>query len=322
VKRVDVEQAAKTLHEGGLVAMPTETVYGLGANAGDARAVAQIFAVKGRPTNHPLIVHVADVAALDAWAREVPPSARRLAELFMPGPLTLVLPKRSDVLSDVTGGLDSVGLRVPSHPVALALLRSFAALKGGRAGVAAPSANRFGSVSPTCAEHVEADLQGEDVALLDGGPCEVGVESTIVDCTRADGPRLLRLGGVPREDIEAALGGPVPLANRGEVRAPGTLASHYAPRARLVACAPEDVAESVAEAQRQGLRVGVWADVAPPGVEAFVQANVEPHLRARALYDVLRRLDASVDVIVVSLPKSAGVGEAIIDRLGRASAPR
>lgn len=322
MKRVDVEQAAKTLHEGGLVAMPTETVYGLGANADDAKAVANIFAVKGRPTNHPLIVHVADVSALDAWAREVPPSARRLAELFMPGPITLVLPKRSDVLAEVTGGLDSVGLRVPNHPVAQALLRAFAGLSGGRAGVAAPSANRFGSVSPTRAEHVEADLAGEDVALLDGGPCEVGVESTIIDCTRAEGPRLLRLGGVPRADIEAALGGAVPLANQGEMRAPGTLASHYAPRARLIACAPSEVAERVAVAQRQGLRVGVWAEAAPPGVEAFVQTNTESNARARELYDVLRRLDARVDLIVVSLPESDGVGEAIIDRLGRAATPR
>lgn len=322
MKRVNVNEAAERLQAGGLVAMPTETVYGLGANADDARAVAQIFAVKGRPTNHPLIVHVADVAALDAWAREVPPSARRLAELFMPGPLTLVLPKHADVLDDVTGGLDSVGLRIPNHPVAHALLRTFAGLRGGRAGVAAPSANRFGSVSPTRAEHVEVDLAGEDVALLDGGACEVGVESTIVDCTQSEGPRVLRLGGVPRDELEAALGGPVPLANAGEVRAPGTLASHYAPRARLIACAESEVAFRVADARADGLRVGVWAHEEPRAADAFVQAQPESRMRARDLYDVLRKLDAAVDVIVVALPESSGVGEAIIDRLKRASTPR
>jgi len=322
VKRVDVKEAAARLREGGLVAIPTETVYGLGANADDAGAVAQIFAVKGRPTNHPLIVHVADVAALDAWAREVPPSARRLAELFMPGPLTLVLPKQPDVLDDVTGGLDSVGLRIPNHPVALALLTEFASLRGARAGIAAPSANRFGSVSPTRAAHVEADLEGEDVALLDGGACEVGVESTIVDCTQAAGPRVLRLGGIPRDELEAALGGPVPLANAGEVRAPGTLASHYAPRARLIACALGEVDLRVAEARADGLRVGVWAHEAPREADTFVPASGESRMRARELYDVLRKLDAAVDVIVVALPEQDGVGEAIIDRLRRASTPR
>ncbi|MBI3256331.1 MAG: threonylcarbamoyl-AMP synthase, partial [Actinobacteria bacterium] len=218
--------AVGVLRAGGLVAFPTETVYGLGADASNDDAVRRIFAVKGRPTDHPLIVHLGDADQLDTWAREIPSDARLLAAACWPGPLTLVL-WRSSVVSDVvTGGRDSVGLRVPSHPVALDLLRAF----GG--GVAAPSANRFGRVSPTTAAHVVADL-GDDVDLvLDGGACAVGVESTIVDLT-GEAPMLLRQGGVSIETIEGVIGRAVIATAEGPERAPGMLAAHYAPTARV-----------------------------------------------------------------------------------------
>ncbi|MBI1844800.1 MAG: threonylcarbamoyl-AMP synthase, partial [Actinobacteria bacterium] len=218
--------AVGVLRAGGLVAFPTETVYGLGADASNDEAVRRIFAVKGRPTDHPLIVHLGDADQLDAWAREIPSDARLLAAACWPGPLTLVLWRSSAVSDVVTGGRDSVGLRVPSHPVALELLRAF----GG--GVAAPSANRFGRVSPTTAAHVVADL-GDDVDLvLDGGPCAVGVESTIVDLT-GEAPMLLRQGGVSIETIEGVIGRAVIATAEGPARAPGMLAAHYAPTARV-----------------------------------------------------------------------------------------
>jgi len=229
-----LDQAVRVLRQGGLVAFPTETVYGLGADAGNELAVRRIFAAKGRPSTHPLIVHLAAADAMDAWAREVPSPARRLAEAFWPGPLTLVLP-RSDLASDaVTGGQPTVALRVPAHPVALELLARF----GG--GIAAPSANRFGGVSPTTADHVRADL-GSDVDLvLDGGPCTVGVESTIVDLS-SETLSILRPGGVPQEEIERVLGLSVPVRAEGGPRMPGTLPSHYAPRAGLVLVPPGEL---------------------------------------------------------------------------------
>src|SRR5882757_9457252 len=195
----DLQRAAWVLAAGGLVAFPTETVYGLGADAASDDAVAKIFAAKGRPRAHPLIVHLADAAQLDAWAIDVPEAARRLARAAWPGPLTIILRKGPRVAAAVTGGAETVGLRVPSHPVAHALLRAF----GG--GIAAPSANRFGAVSPTTADHVAGDLGDALDYLLDGGACEVGVESTIVDLSRGR-PVLLRPGGLPRERIEPIAG--------------------------------------------------------------------------------------------------------------------
>ncbi|HET7901891.1 MAG TPA: L-threonylcarbamoyladenylate synthase, partial [Candidatus Nanopelagicales bacterium] len=245
LRTADVAHAVALLRAGGLVAIPTETVYGLGADAEDADAVARVYAAKGRPADHPLIVHLADASLVDdGWARDVPSWARLLAAACWPGPLTLVLRRGPRAADHVTGGQDTVGLRVPSHPVAHALLAEF----GG--GVAAPSANRFGRVSPTDAEHVVDELGSVlDPArdcVLEGGPSEVGVESTIVDCT-GEAPRLLRPGAVGVEEIEAVTGLVVQEPDRA-VRAPGTLAAHYAPTAQLLLVAADDVAAAAADA--------------------------------------------------------------------------
>ncbi len=300
-----------------MVAFPTETVYGLGADAASEAAVARVFAIKGRPRAHPLIVHLAAGTALDGWARDIPDVARRLAAAAWPGPLTIILARGPRVALATTGGADTVGLRIPAHPVAQALLRAF----GG--GIAAPSANRFGAVSPTTADHVVADL-GDDVDhVLDGGPCDVGVESTIVDLSRGV-PVLLRPGGLAREVIEAVTG-PLATPDHTAPAAPGTLASHYAPRARVIAVHPEDVPGEVAAATG---RVAVLAPAAAfaawPALPAIPHALPDdPAGMARELYAALRALDASgVDVVIAALPPSAGLGEAVGDRLLRAAGPR
>ncbi len=313
----DLRRAVELLSMGGLVAFPTETVYGLGADASRDDAVAKIFAVKGRPRAHPLIVHLAPEARLDDWAIEVPAIARRLAAAAWPGPLTIILRRGPRVSLATTGGGETVGLRVPSHPVAQALLRAF-----GR-GIAAPSANRFGAVSPTTADHVVADL-GDDVDyILDGGACDVGVESTIVDLSR-DRAVLLRPGGLARESIEAIIG-PLAAADASAPAAPGTLASHYAPRAQVIAVAPEDVPAAVAAAHG---RIAVLAPAS--AFSAWPALTAEAHRlpdddpgMARALYAALRDLDAAgVDVVIAALPPAAGLGEAVGDRLQRAAGPR
>ena len=241
----EITHAAAVLRDGGLVAFPTETVYGLGADASSPAAVRRLFRVKGRPPDHPVIVHVASINHVPEWVSGMPGYAVALAGECWPGPLTLVLPRSARVPDEVTGGLDTVGIRVPAERTAQALLRAF----GG--GVAAPSANRFGRVSPTTAEDVRADL-GDDVdVVLDGGPSRVGVESTIVDCSGAE-PAILRVGGISRERIEEIAGRPVPVRDQGEVRAPGTLASHYAPRARVVAV---DRRRRARDARARGARV-------------------------------------------------------------------
>ena len=314
-----ISEAVTVLRRGGLVALPTETVYGLGADAENELAVRRIFAVKGRPATHPLIVHLADAADARGWARELPNTFHALARAFWPGALTIVV-WRSERASDaVTGGQETVALRVPDHPLTLELLRAF------RGGIAAPSANRFGKVSPTTAEHVRAEL-GSDVDLvLDGGPCAIGVESTIVDVTRAE-PRILRPGGVSREDLVRVLGRPVRLGAEGDdVRAPGMLASHYAPRAGLLVV---DRAQLFAEAQRrqsEGQRVAALAPASvalPPAVHrADMPEDAEGF--ARELYGALRRLDAEgFDLVVAALPDEQGLGLAVKDRLLKAAAPR
>jgi len=303
------------------VALPTETVYGLAANAEDGLAVRRIFAVKGRPSSHPLIVHLADAAAWPGWASAFPPEAKALAEAFWPGPLTLVLPRGPRALDAVTGGQDTVALRVPSHPLALEVLRAF----GG--GVAAPSANRFGGVSPTTAEHVRRDL-GEEVALvLDGGPCTVGVESTIVDVS-GEAPALLRPGGVSREAVEKVLGRSVPKREKGPVRAPGMLESHYAPHAGVVLVEAAELASRTATLAHSGKKVGVLAAAArgawtaPPGVDVL-EVPASPEGFAHVLYARLREADLrGCDVVVVVLPPQDGLGLAVRDRLTRAAAPR
>uniref|UniRef100_UPI002FDD1BFD L-threonylcarbamoyladenylate synthase n=1 Tax=Pelomicrobium sp. TaxID=2815319 RepID=UPI002FDD1BFD len=210
----EIAKAVDILRAGGLVAFPTETVYGLGADARNPEAVGKIFAAKGRPQHHPVIVHLAEAAQLEAWAVDIPDGARRLAERFWPGPLTLILRRGPGVPDAVTGGQDTVGLRVPAHPVAQALLQAF----GG--GIAAPSANRFGRLSPTTAQHVEAELDGAVDLILDGGACPVGIESTIVDCA-GERPTLLRPGHIGREVLEEALGVRVEAPGPGAPRAPG-----------------------------------------------------------------------------------------------------
>ncbi|MHB8874205.1 MAG: L-threonylcarbamoyladenylate synthase [Myxococcaceae bacterium] len=314
----DLDRAVEVLRQGGLVAFPTETVYGLGADAGNELAVRRIFAAKGRPSTHPLIVHLTDAAALDDWAQEVPSSARRLAEAFWPGPLTLVLPRSERASDAVTGGQPTVALRVPAHPLALELLARF----GG--GVAAPSANRFGGVSPTTAAHVRQDLGGEVDLVLDGGPCAVGVESTIVDLASPE-PALLRPGGVAREELERVLGRSLPLRAQGGPRVPGTLPSHYAPRAGLVLVAPSELGARALALALQGRKVAVMGELPgrlPAGAGHFPVPS-DPAAFARALYATLRQIDeAGFEVIVAATPSPEGLGLAVHDRLTRASAPR
>jgi L-threonylcarbamoyladenylate synthase len=311
-------RAVEILRRGGVIALPTETVYGLAANAEDELAVRRIFAIKGRPATHPLIVHLPDADALPEWASHVPEEARRLAAAFWPGPLTLVLPRTSRATDAVTGGQDTVALRVPNHPVALAILRGL----GG--GLAAPSANRFGRVSPTTAEHVRVDL-GDDVELiLDGGPCTVGVESTIVDLS-SGAPTLLRPGGLPAEELERVLGRPVPLNTVPSVRVSGSLASHYAPR---VGVELVEAAEAVPRAESlrlQGLQVGVLgpASLALPRDLRRFDIPEDPAGAARLLYMRLREADmAGLDILLACLPPAQGLGLAVRDRLSRAAAPR
>lgn len=316
--RAQIEAAAQVLRAGGLVAFPTETVYGLGADAENTRAVERVFEVKGRPATHPLIVHLARADQLADWAQDVPAAAWLLAERFWPGPLTLVVRRSPRVPLAVTGGLETVALRVPAHPTALALLEAF----GG--GVAAPSANRFGSISPTTARHVREELGDRVELVVDGGACHVGVESTIVDVTGAE-PRILRPGGITREDLEAALDRAVPAAGAAGPRAPGQHPSHYAPRARVLLVAPADVVREGARQQALGRRVGVLLPAGERAAAGQDAIPVPPSLAeyARSLYDLLREFDRrGCDVIVASLPPAEGLGDAIADRLRRAAGPR
>jgi L-threonylcarbamoyladenylate synthase len=318
--------AVAALHAGQLVALPTETVYGLGADASNPEAVAEIFRVKGRPTNHPLIVHLADASVMGEWAAEVSTEAQALADAFWPGPLTLLVRRSGSVGDWVTGGRDTVGLRVPGDEVALELLRAF----GG--GVAAPSANRFGKVSPTSAAHVVADLGADVAVLLDGGMCSVGVESTIVDVS-GDEVVVLRLGGVSVEALADVLGFRPRVeqarAAVGEAVAPGMLAAHYAPAATVVICeAAQLVAlavEVLAEHADAGSApvVGVLAPHVIDGLPAEV-IELEPAGEgvdyAHALYARLRQADRlGITHLLCVPPTPVGVGAAVLDRLQRAA---
>ena len=294
----EIDQAVTVLRHGGLVAMPTETVYGLAADATDETAVRRIFAVKGRPADHPLIVHVADASHLAHWAAHVPDAAALLADACWPGPLTLIVPKAAHVLDVVTGGRASVGIRVPAHPVALELLHRF----GG--GLAAPSANRFGMVSPTNAQHVRDDLGAVVDLVLDGGHSPVGVESTIVDCT-VHPPQILRPGAITGDQIEALLGDALG-ATTGPSRAAGMLASHYSPRAQVILVESVEQARHVASRHPDAVVIGV---------------DVDQVAYARNLYTWLRQADdAGRATIVAVLPAAIGLGHAIRDRLIKAAA--
>ena len=309
-------EAARRLHAGELVAFPTETVYGLGADATNAQAVAKIFALKGRPDSHPLIVHIADPLALELWARHVPANARKLADRFWPGPLTMILPRSARVPGAVTGGQDTVGVRCPSHPVAQEMLREFARIGSG--GVAAPSANRFGHVSPTTAQHVRDEF-GASVEVVDGGPCEVGLESTIVDVSRG-APVLLRPGAVSRRDIESVLGIAPAERDASSPRASGTLAAHYAPRTPLVLA---DAAAFEAELAKAGEAAVLALRARPAGARAaaWIHAPADPLHYGHDLYASLRALDRSGAArIVAESPPALPGWEAVNDRLKRAAA--
>lgn len=310
-----VQDAAAILRRGGLVAFPTETVYGLGADAENPEAVARIFAAKGRPANHPLIVHIGHAGLLERWAADIPPSARRLAQRFWPGPLALILKRDARVPDAVTGGQDTVGLRVPDHHVALALLAAF----GG--GIAAPSANRFGRVSPTAAAHVREEL-GEAVdCILDGGSCRVGIESTILDLSGGH-PRLLRPGAITPTEIEAVLGQPLAGSSGAAPRAPGALPSHYAPRTPLVLIPPDDLKAEVKRHLEKGERVAVLArSIATPRAQCVWQLMpADPGGYARELYARLRSLDAlHADRLLIEAPPAEALWQAVRDRLARAA---
>jgi L-threonylcarbamoyladenylate synthase len=319
-----IAAAVARLVAGELVAFPTETVYGLGGDAANPRAINAIYALKGRPADHPLIVHVVDATALARWAREIPAPARELAARFWPGPLTLVLARAAQVLDAVTGGQDSIALRCPAHPLALELLA--ACREAGIHGLAAPSANRYGHVSPTTAAHVAEEF-GDSLMVLDGGACAVGIESTIVEL-REGSVRVLRPGMLSGAELAAALERmPAVEAAAGAPRMPGTHAAHYAPRTPLALVEAPTLVAAVTEAEARGRRVAVYAPatalaaVARVGCLALQRAApTGPPAYARDLYAALRALDTTgVDLIVVQAPPIAPEWIAIRDRLTRAA---
>jgi len=317
-----LDLAANLLRQGRLVAFPTETVYGLGADASNAEAVGRIFAAKGRPADHPLIVHIADASCLTDWAETVPEAAWLLAGHFWPGPLAMILKKKPKVPDAVTGGQPTVGLRVPNHPVALSLLRKF----GG--GIAAPSANRFCRISPTTAQHVEEELGDSVDLILDGGPCEVGVESTIIDLSGAR-PRLLRPGRITRQQIEALIGETLVVAAKSDeapdIRAPGLLAVHYAPSTTALLCRTDELSATLAGLNAQGRRVGLISyhrPIRPLHLEHILYMPEAAHDYAQALYAALREMDnLGLDMIVVEQPPEGDAWQAVHDRLRKATVP-
>jgi len=299
-----VARAVAVLRGGGVVAIPTETVYGLAADVANDAAVARVYAIKGRPANHPLIVHAHDVDALEGYVAAITPALRVLALRFWPGPLTAIVARGPRTPRSVTGGQDTVAVRVPAHPLARAILAAF----GGA--LAAPSANRFGRISPTSAEHVRADLGTEVDLIVDGGPARVGIESTIVDLAGAV-PAVLRAGAITASQLGDALGTAVVTRAGGAVRAPGTLAAHYAPRGTVVLV---DAGSREREARRRtdaGERV------------ALLTLPDDPKAAARTLYATLRALDADgYASILATLPPDTEANAAVRDRLTRAAAPR
>lgn len=313
IDRQAIDAAARLLRNGELVAFPTETVYGLGADASNPAAIARLYALKGRPENHPVIVHVSDAAAAFEWAREVPEAARRLAQVFWPGPLTLILKRAPRALDCVTGGQDSVGLRVPSHPVAQALLRSF----GG--GIAAPSANRYGRISPTRARHVRDDFGHEAPLVLEGGESEIGIESSIVDCSGAQ-PVLLRPGHISPDRIEAALGGRLGVRTAEAPRHSGGEARHYAPGTPASLLSREELERRLSSAGRRFGALVIHA--AAQGTATLRRLPADPDAYAHELYSALRELDAlALDGLLIEEPPQNPAWDAVRDRLRRAATP-
>lgn len=317
-----IARAAELLREGGVVAFPTETVYGLGADALDEAAVARVFKIKGRPLDHPVIVHLASATELTDWARDISAGAQALAEAFWPGPLTLILKRAPQVPDTVTGGQDTVGMRVPEHPVAQALLQALGRDDGERRmrGLAAPSANKFGHVSPTTAAHVRADLGDAVDLVLDGGAAAFGIESTIVDVS-GEQPTILRPGAIPAETIERVLGAALQAPDAHAPRAPGTRKAHYAPRAKVRLVRRVELLEALAS--HKGQRIGVLAlEVTVPRLAAGLQ-RVVPAIAARyahELYANLRALDdQNVGQILIEAPPRSAAWTAINDRLARAA---
>ena len=318
-----IAQAVDALAAGRLVGLPTETVYGLAADAGNAAAVRAIFATKGRPADHPLIVHVAGAAAVPAFASAVPDFAQRLIDAFWPGPLTLILPRRPGVADAAAGGHPSIGLRCPAHPVARALLAACAAR--GIAGLAAPSANRFGRVSPTTAAHVAAEF-GDELLVLDGGACNVGIESTIIDATRG-APVLLRPGQLARADIERLAGRQ--LLSKEELmapdpQAPGTLSAHYAPTARLRLMDARELRAALQVLGAEARHIAVWARAPLTSASRQLLLRRMPEradAAARELFAVLREFDAAgARLIWVETPPDDPAWDGVRDRLQRAAA--
>jgi L-threonylcarbamoyladenylate synthase len=298
-------------------------VYGLAADAGNPDAVAAIFAAKGRPSNHPVIVHVARAADLSRWAAVIPDEAHQLIDAFWPGPLTLILPRAANVPAAVTGGQDSVGLRCPSHPVAQALLQEF---RSGQGGLAAPSANRFGRVSPTTAQHVIDEFgapgAGPLAAVLDGGQSDVGIESTIVDLTRLStrGPVLLRPGRISATQLEQVLGRPLAAPDIAAPRVSGSLDAHYAPRTPVALVASDELRDRMDRLQEQGRRVALMHYSVWPTAPITMHLPADPEGYAHALYANLRALDLQrADLIVVEQPPQGAAWQGVNDRLRRAA---
>jgi L-threonylcarbamoyladenylate synthase len=312
-----IVEAVGTLQRGGLTAFPTETVYGLGADVRNPLAVRRIFAVKGRPLGHPLIIHIAEGADLDRWARKVPGVALRLAQRFWPGPLTLILKRHPEVLDIVTGGQDTVGLRCPAHPAALTLLQAFGE------GVVAPSANRFGRLSPTCAADVVAELGDAVDCIIDGGSCQIGIESTILDLS-GETPRILRPGAVTTLALAEVLGEIPERLTATSPRFPGSLPSHYAPRSSLRLVEDECLEDMALDSLKKGGDVAVLSKRQPreglTGVRWYLMPTM-PTSFAHRLYAQLRAIDTDANQhILVERPPAVLEWEAVNDRLERAAA--
>ncbi len=313
-----IEMAADLLKQGRLVAFPTETVYGLGADASNPEAVKRIFNTKGRPADHPLIVHIADVGQLDDWALDIPDAALRLADKFWPGPLALIFKKKPQVPLEVTGGQQTIALRIPNHPVALSLLQAF----GG--GVAAPSANRFCRISPTQAAHVSEELGDAVDCILDGGSCQVGVESTVLDFSGAK-PALLRPGQITRQEIEDFLQIELVVNIKSDIRAPGMMAVHYAPATVAMLVRADDLQTCIGNLVSTGKRVGLLAYKQTINNGQLLQVIAMPEQAAdyaQQLYSALRELDSlNLDIILVEQPPVTDAWSAINDRLAKATVP-